>query len=870
MQFGSSAWTYLNDAALVNKQLNMKLSIQYVNHDGGTASDDVKLGIWIDEKLYNNEYIYYDNVRDTVEANKKLTIAPAGTSRIQLEADAEPIVPEVLPTGLTEITFQNLGIKSGEYGSAQVSYNYSGATLENTVLSGKFTFKPTQNADQNWNNTILYWGNVLIRSKNNEGLRVQFGNSAWTYLNDTSLVNQQLNIKLSIQYVNHDGGTANDDVKLGIWIDEKLYNNEYIYYDNVRDTVEANKKLTIAPAGTSRIYLEAPAIPVIPESFPTDLKEITFENLDIKDGEYGSVQVSYPYNGATLDNTVLSGKFTFKPTQNADHNWNNTILYWGKMLIRTNNNKGLRVQFGSSQWTYLNNGDLVNQPLNMKLSIQYVNHDGGTANDDVKLGIWIDGQLCDNEYIYYDNVRDTVESNKKLTIGPAGTSRIILGEEVLPERIQEITFSDFEGFKDGTYTNNSIMYGRYQGSSLNGKVLKGTVTFEGKDDGDAVLVIGGKEDKSHGLVLKTMVDDTSGEKYLTLLSAPEENAIVTYNFFSDKAGTTLVGKTVDLWLSFQFVNQDAGTSQNDLKLGVWFNGKLYNNEYIYLNNYVDTKYSLGNYLYATGIGKGKITLQSIQRETMPEGLKEISFWDFCIDDRVFEKNASTTGQYYEDSLDGTMFAGKVTFSKPGEKGSALIAIGSRDKYWNGLTLKAEVSAEGEPHLRLYDAQKRTLFMERRFYPEVVGSTLVGAELELQMSFEFVNHDGGKTRNDLKLGMWFNGKLYKNEYIFICNYVDTDTTFGTFMTIYAPEGSSLKVQSVQTSNGPISYAAFGLTKDWESILLSKPVKLTIEKGGSKVSKHVPYTGDHTTTWIWATLSLGSILTCIVLGKRKRRN
>ena len=612
-----------------------------------------------------------------------------------------------------------------------------------------------------------------------------------------------------------------------------------------------------------------------PESFPDGLTEITFRDLGMADGEYGSAQVSYLYSGATLDNTFLNGKFTFKPTQNAAGNWENTILYWGNILIRSNDNKGLRVQFNGSAWTYLNDTSLIGQEVDMKLSVQYVNHDGGTENNDVKLGVWIDGCLYDNQYIYYDNARDSIESNKKMVIAPSGSSRIIIGqkpEEVIPERLQEITFSDFEGFEDGTYTNAAMTYGKYQGSSLNGKILNGTVTFGCTESGDTVLIVGGKENKTHGLVFKAMIDAASGEKYLSLCSEPMDNTITQYDFFSDKAGITLVGEAVNLRLSFQFVNNDQGTSDNDLKLGVWFNGKLYENKYIYLDNYVDTDYSLGTYLYASGIGAGKITLQSVQSKTMPEGLKEISFWDFCIDDRIFEKGASTTGQYYEQSLDGRVFTGKVLFSGPGEKGSALLAVGSRDKNWNGLTLKAEVTAEGDAFLRLYDAEKRALFTEKRFYPEVAGATLVGRELDLKMSFEFVNHDEGNTNNDLKLGMWFNGRLYNNEYIYICDYIDTDTTFGTYMTIYAPAGSSLKVQSVQTSSGPIDYAAFGLTEDWKETLLSTPVKLEIEKGGSIVSNKLPNTGDPAKTWLWAAgmlLGFGGLSTCVARKKTKRR-
>ena len=45
----------------------------------------------------------------------------------------------------------------------------------------------------------------------------------------TELTDNWFNIKLSTEYVDSDGDGAKDDVKLGVWFNDVLYDNTYIY-----------------------------------------------------------------------------------------------------------------------------------------------------------------------------------------------------------------------------------------------------------------------------------------------------------------------------------------------------------------------------------------------------------------------------------------------------------------------------------------------------------------------------------------------------------------------------------------------------------------------------------------------------------------
>lgn len=51
------------------------------------------------------------------------------------------------------------------------------------------------------------------------------------------------------------------------------------------------------------------------------------------------------------------------------------------------------------------------------------------------------------------------------------------------------------------------------------------------------------------------------------------------------AGATLVGKSFNLKLSYQLVDENGDGKEDTLKLGIWINDRLYNDEYMYIQDY---------------------------------------------------------------------------------------------------------------------------------------------------------------------------------------------------------------------------------------------------------------------------------------------
>ena len=243
---------------------------------------------------------------------------------------------------------------------------------------------------------------------------------------------------------------------------------------------------------------------------------------------------------------------------------------------------------------------------------------------------------------------------------------------------------------------------------------------------------------------------------------------------------------------------------------------------VYYNSQLNLLYQngMGTYLtlYTPKTSTSSVTVASIDMrpvEQLPTGLTKLGFKDFGIDANMYE-SASVKGQYKGKSLDGTLFNGKITFSK---EGNAYLMIGGKEP-WGGFGLTTAVNEKtGEAYLQLYDTksgESKARFSRFSFYSSVAGVQLVDKELDLSLSIQYVDRDGDGKKNDIKLGVWFAGVLYNNRYIYLTDYTNTKHSMGTWMTIYATKGATVGVGSLDEW---LDFSVYGLTADWETTLLN---------------------------------------------------
>jgi len=884
---------------LVGKELELNISIEYVDHDNTGVKDDVKLGVWFGGKLYNNNYIYLDNFVDTGHSMGTWMNFYVGKNQIVAIKSVGEIDWKPLPTGMTEITFRDFGFADGNY-TQYPEGQYEGETLDNTLFSGKITFPQSVSAHLMYGGKVASGGFDIVPAQDTVTgewyLRLFDTNqdksgskfSERKFYSDVAgvqLVGTELDLKLSLEYIDNDVDGVKNDVKLGVWFGGKLYNNNYIYLKNFVDTGHSmGTWMSFSIAKTTTVSIKSVG-EIDWKPLPTGMTAITFRDFGFVDGDY----TQYPsgqYEGETLNNTLFGGKITFPENANAH------LMYGGKVeaggfdivpaqdtttgewylrLFDTNKDKSGRKFSEYKFYSDVAGVTLVGKELELNLSVEYVNHDGGATKNDVKLGVWFGGKLYNNNYIYLKNFVNTGHSmGTWMTFSVVKTTKINIksvGEinwKPLPEGLTEITFRDF-GFTDGDYTK--YPNGQYEGKTLDNTLFKGKITFP--KYANAFLQYGGKV-AGGGFNIGTAQDAATGEWYLRLFDTNQDKSgrkFSEYKFTSSVADVPLIGEELDLMISLQYVDADGDKAKDDVKLGVWFGGKLYNNRYIYLNNFVKTGHSMGTWM-AFSIPKAtKITIKSVGEinwKPLPTGLTEIGFSDFGIAPGVYE-GGSKSGEYTGESLKNTLFSGVVKWHP--EVGETHFIYGGTTGGGGFDLVNVKDEETGENYLRLFyttpqkDGKKK--YTNYYFHSDVAGVTLVGEELDLKISIEYVDNDGGKKDNDVRLGIWFAGRLYNNRYIYINNFGATGHILKKNIQIWNRNGASF---SVGRMSEWLDWDAFGLNANWKKTLLDTDFNLEYTLAGGN-----PYTGDDTT---FSYLTMGVCFAVIVLCGcqlfRRRRN
>lgn len=179
--------------------------------------------------------------------------------------------------------------------------------------------------------------------------------------------------------------------------------------------------------------------------------------------------------------------------------------------------------------------------------------------------------------------------------------------ETMPAGLQELKFIDF-GIESGDYIKGSYK-GEYFGETLDNTVVSGKLTFTPR--GDTHVLIGGKKAWG-GFGISAIVPLHEDEWVLRLYDTNNDKKGVKfqpYYFYSDVAGVPLIGQELDFKVSIQYVDNDGDGLKNDVKLGMWFADKLYDNKYIYLKDFTDLSYSMGTWMTLVVFEDAQLTIK---------------------------------------------------------------------------------------------------------------------------------------------------------------------------------------------------------------------------------------------------------------------
>ncbi len=631
-----------------------------------------------------------------------------------------------------------------------------------------------------------------------------------------SLTENEIILRTTIKLSNIVGNKA--DVELGIYINGKLYDDNTVVITG-RNTGALQKKIGFVSRNNKikvSSVIKEPNPDEKIEQLPKNLIKRTFNDYGVSNGTV--TWATAVRNGSIIGN-IFSGYITFS----GKNMW---LQYGGAGSGQNDFWKGMRFacdgekitlsasagEFSGSYNFYssLARTKLINNKFLLQITAEAVDIDNDGNTNDVKLGVWFNGVLYKNEYIYLKDAADKLGNNFAIIQKdqrPIDGNAIVESyversekAEIFPADLIKRTFNDF-GAGNGDISwfasvNND--------DTVVGTAFSGYVTFHGKN---VWMQYGGKG-KGKDDFWKGIRFDFDGTNITLSPSSGEFSG--RYIFTPEIAKTQFKDTRILLQITTERVDSDNDGNYDDIKLGVWFNGTLYDNVYIYLVDAVDNiRQNFALIQKDQKSDEGYVTIESYSErssniERVPSYLPEITFTDYDITDRT------TTWQtkICDGNIVGTVFSGyfdvdgKIWFQYGG-KGAG------KDDFWKGM----RISFDGE---KMYLGSSSGEFRgSYTFTTEKAGVEFYGNSFLLQISLEKVDSDNDKIADDVKLGVFFNGVLYDNTYIYL---VDAADKFGNNIAIIQPDQIPANGRAtIKSIKKKVDFTEFGFTEQWKLLL-----------------------------------------------------
>ena len=372
----------------------------------------------------------------------------------------------------------------------------------------------------------------------------------------TTLVGTEVNMKITIDYIG-------DDVSLGVWFKDVLYNGKKIIVENCSASL-GQSFLAYSSDVTTPYMMRVPEKQM---KAPTDLVDITLSEFGVPDTKVAvesqqDLLLDNQLQG-TLADTLFSAKITFQNgTYFAYASKGSVASYWdGLQFLATNGN--LQCTFVSSELNAVldtfeaEKADctLVGEELLLQISLEAIDVNGDGAKHEARLGFFFNGKLYGYYYTaangsllsidYLGTMIGLHPQNKGMSYASIGHTPINSFAEVSP--------SEF-GIRDGDYANVT----KTIADTLHQKKITVITAFSGVGAG---ILVGG--DVLH----------LASEEYFEFAG----NRILI-----SKTGLSSVTDRFELGISLEYVDRDKDNLQDDLKCSFWFDGKQYRHMYFYV------------------------------------------------------------------------------------------------------------------------------------------------------------------------------------------------------------------------------------------------------------------------------------------------
>lgn len=498
---------------------------------------------------------------------------------------------------------------------------------------------------------------------------------------------------------------------------------------------------------------------------PSNYKWLTASDFHSNGSEFGntynSADTDYIHDlNSTLDKTVFTAKVKFSKTGE------NRIYIGGswKGVFFQGATDGIRLfkADGSHIMTFTDDiaGCQLTENNDLKLTVSFEFLNSNDINTDLKIGVFLNGLLYQNKYI--EATGFSIADLKQFIKLYVNDSSLIVKSVTtpIPAYLEDYTTTTIGlNYAQQKFITNSI--GR---TNVGGTLFGMRVTFNKEN---SFFQYGGNGSGWYGIRFQLSGDNLYvGSSTSELLDLSGKNAPISFNpkiAFGDGT-TSFIGKTFDLHISTETVNHD-GKGNMDVRYGFYFNGKLYNDTFVYSYN---TALSVGNYVgfqhsnseYPTFLPTG-----SISNKTIDESATQLSVNDITADSNIYAYNVihpayARMGTYKAASnFNNTVFGANVTLTHGGNAQTFFQIGGNGD--WDGIRFKVE----GKNLVIESAGVTSTTVM-----PDFIGAeTFNGTPTTIALSTEIANLDGGETSNDVIYGIYIGGRFYTK--LFAYNQAD---------------------------------------------------------------------------------------------------
>lgn len=839
--------------SFLNNPFLLQMSFEYGEVVNNRA--DVVIGMYINGKLYNDQKFTIADCNMEKMGNHLAFYSEVVGGNATFENVIAPVEPAFLDDfgNLTISDFtKSDGTKlvAGEYSGASTGahddYWVSGLTnFDHKLVSLNVTFE-----GGSYMNSIIIGGNGGWCGFNihpsDDGSRLAV-DTTWggsitsstppvlsaTTAGLSSFINNEFLLQVSFAYGEEVDGKA--DLEMGIYIDGKLYNDEVFTIAGCStSTWGTHLALYRQVNGQSMIIGDEVIFPKFAGYTEVTLEDFVDASGNVMESKAYTTTVKGAYDTYSLENydnfdkkkvalNVLfkcGGGNTRIDLAGAGA-WNGVSMFANKegtYLFVSSNYGG--VSSGSPTFPIEINKDSVgitsflDTQFLLEMTFRYV------SDTQIEVGIYINGVLA-NDQKYTLTVSDMTkfgdyigfyreDEESAILVGSVNSDSFPKDMGIQPSyRYEKLTFGHF-GIVDKKYPYVSgdvaVQGPESRRTTLNKTVICGSIFLEGSNSSQ--IIWGGKSGWN-GL---RMFPSSGGTMGLTWYEGNTSTPVATLN--SDIAGVKFVGEKYNIMLSSELVDNGGDGNVNDIKIGIWFNGVLYNQQYIYANDLGDY---YGNYFSVyCATETDSVTLGSVMDllEQPSESLKKVTFFQYGIEDDTYEADIdiNTKGNYIKgDTVAGTLLCGDVQLVNS-SAGEIDIFLGSTDNVWTqGIRL---VKYGSSTDLTLTYQTSAGVQSTWSIKPTIAGVDFATEKFNLMWSMEMVDSDEDGTSDDLKIGLWFNGFLYQQTYIYIENF--GENMLGDVFATYCAAGTAITLESIyeltqlpDKSFDRITFSDFGL-------------------------------------------------------------